>query len=152
MVFRDCRRLAEIPFAVLENRQGDRAGNVRGCISSPGGDRDRLAPVRRYPAPRPRPSEGRRADASMKHPRVLLADDHRLLREAFVKLLEADCEVVGTVTRPRRYVGSIAITGSRCLGSDLKPTPSPRTTATTASLNGVFTPSLRPCSHTAPLR
>jgi DNA-binding NarL/FixJ family response regulator len=30
-------------------------------------------------------------------PRVLLADDHRLLREAFVRLLEPDCEVVGAV-------------------------------------------------------
>jgi DNA-binding NarL/FixJ family response regulator len=30
-------------------------------------------------------------------PRVLLADDHRLLREAFARLLEPDCEVVGAV-------------------------------------------------------
>jgi DNA-binding NarL/FixJ family response regulator len=29
-------------------------------------------------------------------PRVLLADDHRLLREAFVKLLESECDVAGT--------------------------------------------------------
>src|SRR4051812_25496752 len=33
----------------------------------------------------------------MKRPRVLLADDHRLLREAFAQLLEPDCEVVGAV-------------------------------------------------------
>ena len=33
----------------------------------------------------------------MKRPRVLLADDHRLLREAFARLLEADCDVVGAV-------------------------------------------------------
>jgi DNA-binding NarL/FixJ family response regulator len=33
----------------------------------------------------------------MKRPRVLLADDHRLLREAFAQLLQADCEVVGAV-------------------------------------------------------
>lgn len=33
----------------------------------------------------------------MTRPRVLLADDHRLLREAFARLLEPDCEVVGTV-------------------------------------------------------
>jgi DNA-binding NarL/FixJ family response regulator len=32
---------------------------------------------------------------------VLLADDHRLLREAFVKLLEPDCDVVGTVADGR---------------------------------------------------
>ena len=37
----------------------------------------------------------------MKRPRVLLADDHRLLREAFVKLLEPECEVVGAVTDGR---------------------------------------------------
>ena len=37
----------------------------------------------------------------MKRPRVLLADDHRLLREAFVKLLEPDCDVVGTVADGR---------------------------------------------------
>jgi DNA-binding NarL/FixJ family response regulator len=33
----------------------------------------------------------------MTRPRVLLADDHRLLREAFARILEADCEVVGAV-------------------------------------------------------
>src|SRR5262245_26609183 len=33
----------------------------------------------------------------MKRPRVMLADDHRLLREAFARLLEPDCDVVGTV-------------------------------------------------------
>ena len=33
----------------------------------------------------------------MTRPRILLADDHRLLREAFTRLLEADCEVVGAV-------------------------------------------------------
>jgi DNA-binding NarL/FixJ family response regulator len=33
----------------------------------------------------------------MKRPRVLLADDHRLLREAFAQLLQADCDVVGAV-------------------------------------------------------
>ena len=33
----------------------------------------------------------------MRRPRVLLADDHRLLREAFIKLLEPTCDVVGAV-------------------------------------------------------
>jgi DNA-binding NarL/FixJ family response regulator len=33
----------------------------------------------------------------MTRPRVLLADDHQLLREAFTRLLEPDCEVVGAV-------------------------------------------------------
>ena len=37
----------------------------------------------------------------MRRPRVLLADDYRLLREAFVKLLEPDCDVVGAVTDGR---------------------------------------------------
>jgi DNA-binding NarL/FixJ family response regulator len=34
-------------------------------------------------------------------PRVLLADDHRLLREAFTQLLQPRCEVVGTVADGR---------------------------------------------------
>jgi DNA-binding NarL/FixJ family response regulator len=37
----------------------------------------------------------------VKRPRVLLADDHRLLREAFVKLLEPNCDVVGAVSDGR---------------------------------------------------
>lgn len=37
----------------------------------------------------------------MKRPRILLADDHRLLREAFGKLLEPDCDVVGAVADGR---------------------------------------------------
>src|SRR5436190_1544633 len=38
---------------------------------------------------------------AMKRPRVLLADDHRLLREAFARLLEPGCEVVGAVADGR---------------------------------------------------
>src|SRR5690349_9191611 len=34
----------------------------------------------------------------MKRPRVLLADDHTLLLEAFQKLLAEECDVVGTVS------------------------------------------------------
>ena len=37
----------------------------------------------------------------MRRPRVLLADDHRLVREAFARLLEADCDVVGAVADGR---------------------------------------------------
>jgi DNA-binding NarL/FixJ family response regulator len=37
----------------------------------------------------------------MKRPRVLLADDHRLLREAFAQILEPNCEVVGAVADGR---------------------------------------------------
>ncbi len=33
----------------------------------------------------------------MRRPRVLLADDHRLIREAFARLLESECDVVGAV-------------------------------------------------------
>ena len=33
----------------------------------------------------------------MTRPRVLLADDHLLLREAFTRLIEEECEVVGSV-------------------------------------------------------
>jgi DNA-binding NarL/FixJ family response regulator len=37
----------------------------------------------------------------MSRPRVLLADDHRLLRDAFARLLESDCDVVGAVADGR---------------------------------------------------
>ena len=37
----------------------------------------------------------------MKRPRVLLADDHRLLREAFANLLAPECEVVAAVADGR---------------------------------------------------
>jgi DNA-binding NarL/FixJ family response regulator len=37
----------------------------------------------------------------MTRPRVLLADDHRLLLEAFARLIEAECEVVGGVADGR---------------------------------------------------
>ncbi len=37
----------------------------------------------------------------MNRPRVLLADDHRLLREAFAQLLQSQCEVVGAVADGR---------------------------------------------------
>lgn len=37
----------------------------------------------------------------MTRPRVLLADDHRLLREAFARLIEPECEVVGGVADGR---------------------------------------------------
>lgn len=44
----------------------------------------------------------------MARPRVLLADDHRLLREAFMRLLEADCEVVGAVADGRALLAAAA--------------------------------------------
>lgn len=37
----------------------------------------------------------------MTRPRVLLADDHRLLRETFAQVLEPECEVVGAVADGR---------------------------------------------------
>jgi DNA-binding NarL/FixJ family response regulator len=37
----------------------------------------------------------------MKRPRVLLADDHRLLREAFTELLKSECDVVGSAADGR---------------------------------------------------
>lgn len=37
----------------------------------------------------------------MKRPRVLLADDHRLLREAFAQLLSPTCDIVGSVADGR---------------------------------------------------
>ena len=44
----------------------------------------------------------------MTRPRVLLADDHRLLREAFARLLEPECEVVGAVADGRAAVAEAA--------------------------------------------
>jgi DNA-binding NarL/FixJ family response regulator len=37
----------------------------------------------------------------MTRPRVLLADDHRMLRDAFARLLDSECEVVGSVADGR---------------------------------------------------
>ena len=42
----------------------------------------------------------------MKRPRVLLADDHRLLREAFAELLAPDCDVVGAVADGRALLAA----------------------------------------------
>jgi DNA-binding NarL/FixJ family response regulator len=42
----------------------------------------------------------------MKRPRVLLADDHRFLREAFAQMLEPNCDVVGAVGDGRALVAA----------------------------------------------
>ncbi len=42
----------------------------------------------------------------MSRPRVLLADDHRLLREAFAQLLAAECDVVGAVADGRAVLAA----------------------------------------------
>src|SRR3954468_11272849 len=42
----------------------------------------------------------------MKRPRVLLADDHRLIREAFAQLLEPGCDVVGAVADGRALLAA----------------------------------------------
>jgi DNA-binding NarL/FixJ family response regulator len=44
----------------------------------------------------------------MSRPRVLLADDHTLLLEAFQKMLANDCEIVGTVSNGRDLVAAAA--------------------------------------------
>lgn len=44
----------------------------------------------------------------MSRPRVLLADDHTLLLEAFTKLLAEDCDVVGTVSNGRALLDAAA--------------------------------------------
>jgi len=44
----------------------------------------------------------------MTKPRVLLADDHTLLLEAFQKLLSDDCEIVGAVSNGRALVTAAA--------------------------------------------
>jgi len=50
----------------------------------------------------------------MKRPRVLLADDHRLLREAFARVLEPECDVVGAVRD-----GRAALSAARELRPDI---------------------------------
>src|SRR5919206_3449620 len=45
----------------------------------------------------------------MKRPRVLLADDHRLLREAFAQLLEPHCDVVGAVADGRALLAAAPV-------------------------------------------
>ena len=40
----------------------------------------------------------------MRRPRVMLADDHRLVREAFARLLELPCDVVGAVGDGRALI------------------------------------------------
>jgi DNA-binding NarL/FixJ family response regulator len=45
---------------------------------------------------------------AMKRPRVLLADDHRMLREAFAQLLEPTCEIVGCVADGRALLAAAA--------------------------------------------
>jgi DNA-binding NarL/FixJ family response regulator len=42
----------------------------------------------------------------MKRPRVLLADDHRLVREAFAQLLQPTCDVVGAVADGRALLAA----------------------------------------------
>lgn len=44
----------------------------------------------------------------MSRPRVLIADDHRLLREAFAQLLETGCDVVGAVGDGRALLAAAA--------------------------------------------
>jgi DNA-binding NarL/FixJ family response regulator len=44
----------------------------------------------------------------MKRPRVLLADDHRLLREAFAQMLSPACHVVGAVGDGRAVLAAAA--------------------------------------------
>src|SRR5262245_54097705 len=42
----------------------------------------------------------------MSRPRIVLADDHRLLREAFAQLLQPDCDVVGAVADGRALLAA----------------------------------------------
>lgn len=43
---------------------------------------------------------------AMRRPRVLLADDHQMLREAFARLLEPSCDVVGGVADGRALLSA----------------------------------------------
>jgi DNA-binding NarL/FixJ family response regulator len=42
----------------------------------------------------------------MRRPRIVLADDHRLLREAFAQMLAPDCDVVGAVADGRALLAA----------------------------------------------
>ena len=42
----------------------------------------------------------------MKKPRILMADDHSLILAALRKLVEVECDVVGTVEDGRALVGA----------------------------------------------
>ena len=44
----------------------------------------------------------------MTRPRVVLADDHQMLREAFARLIEPDCDVVGSVADGRALLAAAA--------------------------------------------
>jgi DNA-binding NarL/FixJ family response regulator len=44
----------------------------------------------------------------MNRPRVLLADDHQMLREAFARLLEPNCDVVGSVADGRALLNLVS--------------------------------------------
>src|SRR4051795_2337350 len=48
-------------------------------------------------------------EVSMKQPRVLLADDHRMFRDALTRVLEPTCTVVGAVGDGRALLASAAV-------------------------------------------
>ncbi len=48
------------------------------------------------------------AKAAVKRPRVVLADDHQMLREAFASLLESTCHIVGAVSDGRALLTAAA--------------------------------------------
>ena len=43
----------------------------------------------------------------MAAPRVVIVDDHTLLNEAFRRLLEPECEVVGTYDDPHEFLRDV---------------------------------------------
>ncbi len=43
-----------------------------------------------------------------KRPRVVLADDHQMLREAFARLLESTCQIIGSVSNGRELLTASA--------------------------------------------
>jgi hypothetical protein len=49
-----------------------------------------------------------------RRPRVLLADDHTMLLDAFRRLLEPQCEIVGTACDGRALLELAANTPARC--------------------------------------
>ena len=49
----------------------------------------------------------------MAGPRVVIDDDHTLMTEALRRLLEPDCEVVGTYDDPRAFLRDVVIARAR---------------------------------------
>jgi DNA-binding NarL/FixJ family response regulator len=93
------------------NQGADGRKDMSAAYIAPLGTVDRPAssePGRAAPAGLEASDRDARRGQQMSRPRVLLADDHTLILEAFQKLLADECEVVGTVSDGRSLVTATA--------------------------------------------